>query len=346
MEKQMFAFNISDLERLSEEYKNHYNFLINRVSTLNSISDHSLFFVNRFMDTSLWQRICERRNCLMILKKEDNDFDYNSLEKGNMVILSEYPRLDFAKIFQFVLENDSKQTTENPAKFGQNCLCGEYVVIKNDTIIGDNVRIDDRVSVGKDVHIGNHCHIMSGAVINDHVTIGNHCIIRENCVIGGWGFGFQRDENDIPIRLPHIGGVVIGSHVEVGALATIASGTFSPTKIGDYTKIDDHAHIAHNCSVGEKCYVMGGAILCGSVTVGDRCHIAPQAVIIDGGVVIGNDCTVGMGSVVKKSLSDAATVSGNPAKLLLELAKDRWLYNFLNKKFRDENPFLGDGKMK
>lgn len=332
----MFSFNVRELERLSEKYTNHYDFCIQKVSALDSLSDNSLLFVNKSMGAELWEELRSHSNCLMILKCEDSVFDYDTLRKKNMVILSDNPRLDFARIFQFILDTGSEETGAVPARIGENFSKGEYVVIKNDSVIGDNVCIDDRVSIGSDVHIGNNCHIMTGAVIKDHVTLGNHCIVRENCVIGGWGFGFQRDKDEIPVRLPHIGGVVIGNYVEVGALTTIASGTFSPTRIGDYTKIDDHAHIAHNCHIGEKCYVMGGTVLCGSVKIGDRCHIAPQAGIIDGGITVGSDCTVGLGSVVKKSLADGMVVSGNPAKPLTELVEERTLHRLLKRRFHNE----------
>lgn len=333
-----FSFYVQDIGKYAEEFRNDCDFYIYQVSALNELKENSLFFVNKAMSDILWERICKCKHCLMILKKEDNAFDYSTLKNENFVILSDNPRLDFAKIFRFVLDASSEQKIAMPTQIGKNFSRGEFVVIKENTLIGDNVRIDDRVSIGKNVNIGNCCHIMSGAVIKDNVTIGDYCIIRENCVIGGWGFGFSRDEHDVPIRLPHVGGVTIGNYVEVGALSTIVSGTFSPTIIGDYTKIDDHAHIAHNCSVGQKCYVMAGAILCGSVKIGDRCHVAPQSVIIDGGIVIGDDCTVGIGSVVKKSINESITVSGNPAKSLIELGQERLLYNFLKRRFRDEYP--------
>ena len=59
-------------------------------------------------------------------------------------------------------------------------------------------------------------------------------------------------QDQVPIRLPHLGRVVIGNNVEIGALNTIARGTLDDTYIGDNVKTDDHVHIAHNVYVGKN----------------------------------------------------------------------------------------------
>lgn len=51
--------------------------------------------------------------------------------------------------------------------------------------------------------------IHTGAAIRAFSEIGDNTIIRENAVIGGAGFGFERDIDGTPIRLPHLGGVQI-----------------------------------------------------------------------------------------------------------------------------------------
>ena len=54
---------------------------------------------------------------------------------------------------------------------------------------------------------------------------------------GGKGFGFERSSFERrPIRFPHLGGVVIGDNVEVGACNAIVRGTLSDTVIEAFVK--------------------------------------------------------------------------------------------------------------
>ena len=79
---------------------------------------------------------------------------------------------------------------------------------------------------------------------------------KVRAVIGGEGFGFERDKNGNRFRFPQIGDVKIGNYVEVGANTCIDRGALSTTMIGDYTKINNLCHIAHNNVIGKECYYL------------------------------------------------------------------------------------------
>lgn len=49
--------------------------------------------------------------------------------------------------------------------------------------------------------------------------------------------------------------------------------------------------------------------------IGDNVYIGPMTCIV-GGVHIGNNVTIGAGSIVVKDIPDNATIAGNPAKIL------------------------------
>ena len=147
------------------------------------------------------------------------------------------------------------------------------------------------------VKIGDKCTIKSGVRIGSGVQIGDHTTIRENSVIGGQGFGVERSENNQTMKIPHIGGVQIGSYVEIGAINTVVTGTIKPTIIGDYVKTDDHVHIAHNCKIGKGTLITACAELSGSVTIGKNAEIM-ECCIVRGPFAMGEGTVLKMGAKI------------------------------------------------
>lgn len=212
-------------------------------------------------------------------------------------IFSSAPRLDFARALTLLEERIGFDRSTQSSTIHSSVKLGTNVVIHEGVAIG----------AGTKVH--------PNAVIGPNVTIGQDCVIRAGAVIGEEGFGFARDENDIPVRIPQIGGVKIGNHVQIGTLSTVQGGTLQPTVIEDSVKIDDHCHIGHNCHVKTKAIVTAGTILCGRVVLGEACWIAPNTSIHQG-IEIGDKALVGMSANVLKDVAANTTVAGNPAKVL------------------------------
>ena len=98
--------------------------------------------------------------------------------------------------------------------------------------------------------------IKNNAIISENVHIGKILLYKSGAVIGEEGYGFDYEDDKSPIRIPHIGSVVIGHHVEIGSNTVIARGTINNTIIGDKVKINDLAFIAHNVIVKSKSMYM------------------------------------------------------------------------------------------
>ncbi|WP_303881558.1 UDP-3-O-(3-hydroxymyristoyl)glucosamine N-acyltransferase [Acetomicrobium mobile] len=218
-------------------------------------------------------------------------------------IVSDNPRLDFARTI---------------AHFFQPAI---KAGIAKTAILGDNVKIGEGVTIGEYCVIGNNVSIGNGTVIRNHVVIydgtviGNDCLIRSSTIIGEEGFGFERDKDQVPIRLPHLGRVVIGNNVEIGALSTVARGTLDDTWIGDNVKIDDHVHIAHNVHVGKNTIITACSEVSGSTSIGANSWLAPNCSIMNG-ISLGENVFVGLGAVVTKPVESGRVVVGNPARVL------------------------------
>jgi len=71
--------------------------------------------------------------------------------------------------------------------------------------------------------------------------------------------------------------------------------------------------IAHNCHLEENVWITGNTMLCGSVHIGKNTTVFSSVIIRDQRN-IGERVTIGMGSVVTKSIPDGETWVGNPAR--------------------------------
>lgn len=59
----------------------------------------------------------------------------------------------------------------------------------------------------------------------------------------------------------------------------------------------------------------------GSPVIGDNVTIYPHSIIL-GSVNIGNNCVIGAGSVVTKSVPSGSVVAGNPARIIRKVTKE------------------------
>lgn len=187
-------------------------------------------------------------------------------------------------------------------------------VIDPEAEIGANVYVGPYTVIGL-AKIGDGCIIESNVRIYDGVTMGCCCSIKSGAVLGGEGFGFEKDENGNRFRFPQIGSLIIGDDVEVGANTCIDRGALSDTIIGDHTKINNLCHIAHNNQIGKNVVIAGCVNVSGSCVIGDNVWISPN-VSLRGFNHLGEGCTVGTGAVVTKDIPSCETWVGNPARKL------------------------------
>lgn len=219
--------------------------------------------------------------------------------KGKTLIVVNSPKVCLAEIGNhfFVAKPKSgihpSAIVSPDAKIGKDCYIGPYCVIGNATI-GDGCVLDAYVRVCDDVTIGRFCNIKAGAVL------------------GGEGFGFEKDDEGNRFRFPQIGRLVVGDYVEIGGNTCIDRGALSDTVIGDYTKINNLCHIAHNNKIGKNVEITGCVNVSGGNIIEDNVWIAPNA-SLKGYVHIGEGAFVGMGAVVTKDIPENETWIGNPA---------------------------------
>lgn len=196
-------------------------------------------------------------------------------------------------------------TIAKSARIGAGTIIGEHCVIGEDVEIGINVVIEDHVTIGQGTTIE------SGAIIRWGTVIGNCCRIGSGAVIGSEGFGYI-ERNGQYRRLYHLGNVIVGDYVEIGANTCVDRAMLGQTVIATGTKIDNLVHIAHNVTIGEHSALAAQVGIAGSTHIGKHNRIGGQAGIT-GHVSTCDHVTIGAQSGVSKSITIPGEYSGTPA---------------------------------
>lgn len=226
--------------------------------------------------------------------------DYKNIKGFSNFIMTDDPH----RVFFHILERFYDKKIENSIGAGN--------VISQSAKIHENVSIGNYCTIGDNVEIGKGSRIYNNVTIADGVKIGTGCIIKSGAVIGEEGLGYMKEKHGTYRRVPHLGTVIIGDNVDIGANTTIERGAMENTIIENGVKIDDLCQISHNAHIGENTMIVVNTSIYGSVKIGRNCWIASS--IIRNQVKIGDNVTVGMGSVITKDVKSNVTVFGSPAK--------------------------------
>lgn len=272
--------------------------LVYSVKPIRDAVPGSLTYLKKDADISC---LSDRRlqGCIVICAGELTALERFSSDRS--LILTSNPRLAFMRAISRYFMPDRAPSGVHPT-----------------AIVSPNSIVDPSASVGPYVYIGPNCEVGAGVVLHPHVVlctsvkIGAGSVVNSGTVIGADGFGYERNEQGVLEKFPHLGGVLIGEQVEIGTNTSIDRGTLGDTVIGDRVRIDNQVHISHNVSIGADSAVIAQSMIGGSVRIGSGCWIAPAGLLMNQ-VKIGASATVGMGAVVVKDVPEGSTVTGSPA---------------------------------
>jgi UDP-3-O-[3-hydroxymyristoyl] glucosamine N-acyltransferase len=195
------------------------------------------------------------------------------------------PKLVFGMLLEEFVPNDEGDPAT--AAIHSEASIDPRAVICGNVKVGARTIVRAGAVLGYGVEIGEDCQIGYNAVLNWGSKLGNRVIVHGCAVLGTDGFGYvQKPLDDDPttfesLKIPHVGNVVVGDDVEIGANVCIDRGLLGPTVIGKGTKIDNLVQIGHNCQIGEHNILVGLVGFSGSVTTGKNVIAAGQAGIAD-----------------------------------------------------------------
>jgi len=280
-----------------------YNKLFDKLASTDSLINMGVIFQESFFKTMDAVENCEFLNKFQF---------YATVESVDLALSH------FSKLFFDEFKKDGNDLVDG-RKAGA-------VRVHPTSVIGENVFLGGGVEIAANVTIHPGCVILSNSkidrdtvlypnvVIYRNVCIGQNCIVHANTTIGSDGFSYNFS-NGTHLKVWHFGGVLIEDSVEIGSGCSIDQGTFSPTVIGEGSKIDNQVHIAHNCKFGKGVIVCGQVGLAGSVTLGDYVAMGGSANIAPD-VKVGNYAQIGGMAGVTGDIPEKAVYGGHPARPL------------------------------
>ena len=209
------------------------------------------------------------------------------------------------------------------AHLGRGVAIAAGVVIGARAHLGDGVRVGPGTIVGAGAIVGAGCELRERVVIADGVRLGARCRIQAGAVLGSDGFGYAVG-NAGAERIHHLGTVVLGDDVEIGANTCVDRGTLGDTSIADRVKIDNLVQIAHNVLIGHDTLVAGQTGIAGSTRLGDRVVVGGAAGIADH-LSVGDDARIAGGAGVTKDVPAGEAWGGYPAQSIKRWARERYL---------------------
>jgi UDP-3-O-[3-hydroxymyristoyl] glucosamine N-acyltransferase len=224
------------------------------------------------------------------------------------------PRAAFARIAAWLHPEPAVVAGVHPsaviapgARVAPSAGVGALAVVGEGAEVGERALIGPGCIVGAGAGVGADSRLIARVTLYPGVRIGARALVHAGAVIGADGFGIASDR-DGWVKVPQLGGVVIGDDVEIGANTTIDRGAIGDTLIGDGVKLDNLIQVGHNVVIGAHTAIAGCVGISGSTTIGRRCLIG-GAVGIAGHLEIADEVVVTGMTLVSSSLTRSGMYS-------------------------------------
>jgi UDP-3-O-[3-hydroxymyristoyl] glucosamine N-acyltransferase LpxD len=281
--------------------------VVEGVAPLGAAENRCLYFVNREVTGAVRESLARRRGCIVIAP-------FGSASAGDwgdcLVLEAADPRASIARVLELIRAERRQQPLVAERRIAPGAAISPLAVVEGCVEIGEGAVVEPFCVVGPDVRVGRGAILRSGVRVFPRVSIGDESVVGVNTVVGHDGYGFVRDEMGNKVRMPHLGGVLIGSHVEVGALVTVQGGTITPTVIEDYAKVDEHVHVGHNVRIARGASVTAAVVIAGHAVIEAEAWVGVNSSIREGRRV-GSHALVGMDVSLQQDLPDS-TVARAP----------------------------------
>lgn len=223
----------------------------------------------------------------------------DSLPESAQAIPTSMPYVAFAQSLAILYPQERQSGIHPTATIHETATVDTTAYVGAHSVIGEGVTIGARTQIGNNVSI-------------QQTTIGTDGIIHSGVRIGQDGFGFAEFSGQI-VKIPQVGSVKIGDHVEIGANSCIDRGALGETTLGNHVKLDNLVQIGHNAMIGDNVRICGQSGIAGSASLGEGCLIGAQSGVSGHITIAPNTTLAAKSALVKEVKEEGQTFAGFPA---------------------------------
>ncbi|ACA11373.1 UDP-3-O-(3-hydroxymyristoyl)glucosamine N-acyltransferase [Xylella fastidiosa] len=285
-------------ERFNLQLFGDGNIRIHGVATLAQASPEQLSFL---ANPRYLTQLLNSRAGVIVLHADDVK------AASGTVLIAKDPYVTFAKIATLFDIKPAREagihplaTVDPSAHVSPTAHVGAFVSIGARSSIGASCIIGTGSIIGDDCTIDDGSELIARVTLISRVRLGKRVRIHPGAVLGGEGFGLAMESGHW-IKIPQLGGVVIGDDCEIGANSCIDRGALDDTVLEEDVHIDNLVQIAHNCRIGAHTAIAGCTGIAGSAKIGRYCLLGGHVGVV-GHLQICDNVVITGKSVVRNSI--------------------------------------------
>lgn len=249
---------------------------------------------------------------VVVLREDD------AASAPNTALVAKDPYIAFARIAALFETQPAREPGIHPsaviddsASVAASAHIGPFVAIGANSRIGEGCVIGPGCVIGDDCSVGEGSELVARVTLVTRVQLGARVRIHPGAVLGADGFGLAMDAGDW-IKVPQLGGVVVGDDCEIGANSCIDRGALDDTVLEEDVRLDNQVQIGHNVHIGAHTAMAGCSAAAGSARIGRYCLIGGGAGVL-GHLEICDRVTLTAMSLVTHSIREPGEYSsGTP----------------------------------
>ena len=168
---------------------------------------------------------------------------------------------------------------DSTAEVDPGAHVGPHVVVGARSRIAAGAILGPGCVVGDDCEVGEGCELVARVTLVVRVRLGKRVLVHPGAVLGADGFGIAMDHGQW-LKVPQLGGVVVGDDCEIGANTTIDRGALEDTVLEQDVRLDNQIQVGHNVRIGAHTAMAGCSAVAGSATIGRHCLVGGGAGIL------------------------------------------------------------------
>lgn len=205
---------------------------------------------------------------------------------GGTALLADDPYPAFARIaalFEHVPDAPPgihpSSVVDPTADIAPSAHVGPFVTVGARARIGAGASIGPGCVVGDDCEVGEGSRLVARVTLVVRVRLGRRVLVHPGAVLGADGFGLAMHGGRW-LKVPQLGGVVVGDDCEIGANTTIDRGALDDTVLEEDVRLDNQIQVGHNVRIGAHTAMAGCSAVAGSARIGRHCLIGGAAGVL------------------------------------------------------------------